>query len=45
MVIDFSLKQDAEIYITPSSYNYGKQVDIHIKKIDYDKKKVKVVLL
>ena len=24
---------------------YGKQVDIHIKKIDYDKKKVKVVLL
>ena len=28
MVIDFSLKQDAEIYITPSSYNYGKQVDI-----------------
>lgn len=28
MVIDFNLRQDAEIYITPSSYNYGKQVDI-----------------
>lgn len=28
MVIDFTLRQDAEIYITPSSYNYEKQVDI-----------------
>lgn len=28
MVIDFTLRQDAEIYITPSNFDCGKQVDI-----------------